>query len=176
MAAGARNRPGRSRGCAADHPPRGLDVNPLDPSNPDDRRRLISYIWPDERDRLTRLDAALSVAAPRPPMVVRAQAVEWLPDALSRRRDGELTVVWHSVLRQYVEPAEWQALLKAFGAAVAACPERPIAWVGMEPVTAGTGDVITLRTGAEQAVRRVAGCDDHGPPVVWELGADQPIG
>jgi HAD superfamily hydrolase (TIGR01509 family) len=154
----------------------GCDPNPLDPSSPDDRRRLISYIWPDERDRLARLDAALSVAAPRPPMVVRAPAIEWLPDALRRRREGELTVVWHSVMRQYVDPVEWSALLEAFGVALAAAPERPIAWVGMEPVSGGAGDVITVQTGADQTARRVARCDDHGPPVVWELGADQPIG
>jgi hypothetical protein len=154
----------------------GCDPNPLEPSDPDDRRRLISYIWPDERERLARLDAALSVAAPRPPMVVKARAIEWLPDALSRRRSGELTVVWHSVMRQYVDPGEWQAMLDASDAALAAAPERPIAWVGMEPVSGGTGDEITLRTGADQVAERVARCDDHGPPVVWELGADQPIG
>jgi HAD superfamily hydrolase (TIGR01509 family) len=154
----------------------GCDPNPLDPASPDDRRRLISYIWPDETDRLARLDAALSVAAPRPPMVVKAQAIEWLPDALSRRRDGELTVVWHSVMRQYVDPGEWQALLQASDVALAASPERPIAWVGMEPVSGGSGDEVTLRSGTDQPPARVATCDDHGPPVIWELGADQPIG
>ncbi len=154
----------------------GCDPNPLDPSSPDDRRRLISYIWPDEPDRLARSDAALSVAAPRPPMVVRARALDWLPDALDRRRDGELTVVWHSVMRQYVTDAEWQRLLAAFGDALAANPERPIAWVGMEPVPGGTGAAITLQTTGDQAATRIARCDDHGPPVVWELAGDQPIG
>jgi hypothetical protein len=154
----------------------GCDPNPLDPANPDDRRRLISYIWPDERDRLVRLDAALSVAAPRPPMVVSARAIDWLPDVLSRRRDGELTVVWHSVMRQYVSAGEWQALSEVFETAVAANPERPIALVGMEPVSDYAGFEITLRFGADHAERRIAGCGDHGPPVVWELSADQPIG
>jgi HAD superfamily hydrolase (TIGR01509 family) len=154
----------------------GCDPDPLDPASPEDRRRLISYIWPDERDRLRRLDAALSVAAPRPPMVVKARAIEWLPDALSRRRDGELTVVWHSVMRQYVALDEWRALLEALRAALAANPERPIAWVGMEPVRGGTGADITLQTAPDQPARRLAQCDDHGPPVVWELDADQPIG
>jgi HAD superfamily hydrolase (TIGR01509 family) len=154
----------------------GCDPNPLDPSNPDDRRRLISYIWPDELDRLARLDAALSVAAPRPPMVVKARAIEWLPDALSRRRDGELTVVWHSVMRQYVSAAECQELSDAVVAAVAANPERPIALVGMEPVPGDAGFEITLRVGADHAERRIASCGDHGPRIVWELGADQPIG
>jgi HAD superfamily hydrolase (TIGR01509 family) len=154
----------------------GCDPNPLDPASPDDRRRLISYIWPDEHDRLTRLDAALAVAAPRPPMVVKARAIDWLPDALSRRRDGELTVVWHSVMRQYVDPGEWSALGTASDAAVAANSERPIVWAGMEPVSGGGGFEIMLRTGADQAATRVAACNDHGPPVVWELDADQPIG
>ena len=151
----------------------GCDPGPLDPSDPDDRRRLISYIWPDECERLARLDAALSVAAPRPPMVVKARAIEWLPDALSRRRDGELTVVWHSVVRQYIDPGEWQALLQASAAALAAAPERPIAWVGMEPVSGTTDYEITLRLDAQPA-ERVATCDDHGPPVVW-LAPDLPV-
>ena len=108
-------------------------------------------------------------------MVVKGRAIDWLPDALSRRRDGELAVVWHSVMRQYVAAGEWQALCEVFGAAVAANPERPIALGGMEPVSGDAGFEITLRVG-EHAERRVAGCGDHGPPVVWELGADQPIG
>jgi HAD superfamily hydrolase (TIGR01509 family) len=157
----------------------GCDPNPLEPSDPDDRRRLISYIWPDERDRLARMDAALSVAAPRPPMVVRAGAIEWLPDALCRRRDGELTVVWHSVVRQYVDGDEWSALQDAFGAALAAAPERPIAWVGMEPASTGAGGEVTLRSAPDRPPTRLASCDDHGPPVVWSdaaPSADPPAG
>ena len=109
-------------------------------------------------------------------MGVKARAIDWLPDALSRRRDGELTVVWHSVMRQYVDPGEWSALGTASDAAVAANSERPIVWAGMEPVSGGGGFEIMLRTGADQAATRVAACNDHGPPVVWELDADQPIG
>ena len=152
----------------------GCDPNPLDPSNPDDRRRLISYIWPDENERLARIEAALSVAAPRPPMVVRAPAIEWLPDALSRRRDGELTVVWHSVMRQYVEPDEWRLLADAFATAIGQAPDRPIAWVGMEPGSIDHRDEVTIRTRPDGAATRLAGCSDHGPPVVWDEASRAP--
>ena len=147
----------------------GCDPHPLDPSNPDDRRRLLSYIWPDETERLERLRAALEIAAPTPPMVVRSAAGDWLPDALRRRGTDELTVVWHSVVRQYVDPGEWGALEAGFGDAAHAAPERPLVWVGMEPGEDHlSGFEVVVRCGDATAGVCVARCGDHGPPVVWE--------
>ena len=40
----------------------GVDLNPLDPSNPADRVRLLSYVWPDQPERLARMRAALAIA------------------------------------------------------------------------------------------------------------------
>ena len=58
-----------------------------------------------------RLRAALSVATRHPVRIDRQPASTWLRDALATRRDGELTVVWHSIMRQYVEPEEWTAMI-----------------------------------------------------------------
>ena len=41
----------------------GCDVKPIDPGSASDRDRLLSYIWPDQFERLARIDAALSLAA-----------------------------------------------------------------------------------------------------------------
>ena len=41
----------------------GCDRNPLDPAAAADRDRLLSYIWPDQSDRLDRIAAALQAAA-----------------------------------------------------------------------------------------------------------------
>ena len=39
------------------------DLSPLDPAKPDHRDRLLSYIWPDQTERLERTIAALDIAA-----------------------------------------------------------------------------------------------------------------
>ena len=103
----------------------GCDPAPLDPRNPEDRLTALSYIWPDERERLERARAALRLAAEHPPPVVALMAEQWLPQALAGADDGQLTVVWQSVVRQYVEPESW-------GAIEAGCdePRRPLARCG----------------------------------------------
>ncbi len=53
---------------------RGVDLSPLDPRDPADRLRVMSYIWPDQPDRITLTEAAIAVAAP----VDRADALDWL--------------------------------------------------------------------------------------------------
>src|SRR5690625_559847 len=47
----------------------GLDLNPLDSTNPDTRAWLRSLVWPGQDDRLARLVAALDVVATDPPPI-----------------------------------------------------------------------------------------------------------
>ena len=87
---------------------RGCDLAPVDASTEDGRLRLTSFVWPHDLHRHARLRAALQVAASFPVQVERAPASTWLADqlALPCRADGVLTVVWHSVTRQYWPLAE----------------------------------------------------------------------
>jgi hypothetical protein len=146
----------------------GCDLAPLDPSLAEDRRRLLSYIWPDEPERLQRLQAALTIAAADPLPVTRGSASEWLPAELARRRPGELTVVWHSVVRQYVPETEWAAVIECVRAASTAQPDRPIMRVAMEPRRDHMIDfAVSLHTDPDGPGQILGGCGDHGPPVVW---------
>jgi hypothetical protein len=56
----------------------GNDQTPLSASRKDDRRRLLAYIWPDQADRLKRLEAALDVAAEHAVEVVKEDAGKFL--------------------------------------------------------------------------------------------------
>ena len=114
----------------------GCDRSPIDPTTDEGRMLLRSFVWPDQRERFAALDAALSVAATTPATVEQADAAEWLEARVDERPrdDGIATVVYHSVVWQYL-PRETQRQMKAtFEAAGAeATRDAPLAWLRMEP-------------------------------------------
>jgi hypothetical protein len=151
----------------------GCDLNPLHPGDPDDRTTILSYIWPDELNRFHRVEAALDLAAADPPQVTQQAASHWLTSALADRRPGELTVVWQSVFRQYLEPAEWSSIQAAVTSAIEAAPDMPVAWLIMEPGEDHLARLrLTLRLVAEGSEQELAECGDHGPPVHWRAPAE----
>ncbi|WP_298991452.1 DUF2332 domain-containing protein [uncultured Pseudokineococcus sp.] len=75
--------PWRAAG-GGDAPPRavvvervGVDVAPLDPGDPRDARRLLSFVWPEQRERVHRLRGALELAAAHPVAVRRGGPATW---------------------------------------------------------------------------------------------------
>jgi len=142
----------------------GCDLAPLDAFDPADQLTLESYIWPDELDRMERLRAALSVAARAPVRIVRASASRWLPEAIGSGRDDELTVVWHSVMRQYVEPEEWSTIEEV----LATHPE--VVRLSMEPsLDDHLGrQRLAVREHPDGPEMTLARAGDHGLPISWE--------
>ena len=147
----------------------GCDIAPLDLASTEDRLTLRSYLWPDEPDRLARVDAALAVAADDPPQVVACAAERWLAQILDTPRSGELTVIWQSVVRQYVGAESWATIEHAIQAAgLAATAQTPLAWLTMEPGEDPLGGfVLSATTWPDATTRQLAIAADHGPPVRW---------
>ena len=83
----------------------GLDLNPLDVTDPADVAWLDALIWPEHAHRRARLRAAAAVAAADPPLLVRGDLVDDLP-ALAAQAPADATlVVFHtSVLYQVSAP------------------------------------------------------------------------
>jgi len=141
----------------------GCDLAPLDPGRPDDQVTLLSYIWPDEPDRIDRIRAALSVAERDPVPVVARRGSDWLPEAFAAAQDGELVVVWHSVMRQYVAPDEWASI----EGAVDGHPE--VVHLSMEPAFDKRARMeLTVHDPASAPARTLAVCGDHGLPIRWD--------
>jgi hypothetical protein len=132
---------GASAGLLLRRPPdlsvvarRGCDANPLDPADPAHRLVLLSFVWASQVERFRNLAAALDDAAAAPATVDRADAGEWLAAQLAGRRPGRATVVFLSIVWQYLSPATRRDVDHAIeGAARRATPDAPLAYVRFEP-------------------------------------------
>jgi hypothetical protein len=83
----------------------GLDLNPLDVTDPADVAWLDALIWPEHPHRRDRLRDAVAVAAADPPTLVRGDLVDDLPELAARAPEGATLVVFHtSVLYQVPGP------------------------------------------------------------------------
>jgi len=144
----------------------GCDTAPVDPSTAEGRLTLLSYIWPDQAERLAHLRAALEVARRVPVRIDRAEATEWLVTRLATPTPGVATVVFHSIVMQYLAPADRErvrAIVREAGARATAA--APVARLRMEPAGELADVHLTLWPGGEK--RRIARAHYHGRPVYW---------
>jgi hypothetical protein len=142
----------------------GCDANPLDPRTDEGRLTLLSYIWPDQRERVARATAALELAAGLPTTVERAVAPTWIAERLAEPAPGLATVVYHSLVIQYLaedERAEFETAIEKAGALASA--EAPLAWLWME--WAGERADVCLTVWPGGGGRRIARAGYHGTPV-----------
>jgi len=147
---------------------RGCDQAPIDPTTEAGATRLRSFLWPDQLDRLRRLDAAIDVARRHPVAVDEADAAEWVEARLAEPVPGVATVVHHSIVLQYLPRPTFERLRAAIeGAGARATPDAPVHWLRMEPA----GEVADVRLscwrGGEPEERLLATTGYHGPPVSW---------
>jgi hypothetical protein len=147
----------------------GGDRDPIDPATPQGRLTLTAYVWPDQRDRLERLRGALAVAADIPADLRRERASDTL--ARTSLADGSWTVLWHSIVRQYLDDQQRAAVADGIAAlGAAATPSARFAHLALEPHrrTADGECLVTLAAwpGGEQRILGTA--PPHGLPVTWE--------
>jgi hypothetical protein len=149
----------------------GCDLQPVDVGTTQGRLVLTAYVWPDQAMRLERLRGALALAARDRPDVRGQGAGDFLAGV--DLEEGTTTVVWHSVMWQYLpteEQARAAALIEALGQRATAT--APLAHLSLEPPRQGTqghhGFPVELTTWPG-GVRRVLGhAPPHGLPVTWE--------
>ena len=86
----------------------GVDLNPLDVTDPDAMAWLETLVWPEQDDRRARLRHA--VASPRadPPRLVRGDLLDELPALVAEASAHGTVVVFHSAVAAYL-PLEQRA-------------------------------------------------------------------
>ena len=144
------------------------DLNPLDGRSPDDRLRLLSYLWADQTERIALTRAALQLLDRHSVQVDRADAIGWLQRRLTAPRPESVHVVYHSIFWQYL-PKDLQAAGEAsLRAAGARATERvPLAWLRFEEDGAGPGAGLRLTTWPGGVDRNLARADHHGRWIDW---------
>lgn len=148
---------------------RGCDTRPVDPTTADGRLTLLSYVWPDQTDRARLLTAAVEVARRFPAVVDQQSAYDWLEARLAATTPGTCTVVFHSIVMQYLEPSEREAIGQLLAqASASATAEQPLARLAMEP--AGDLADVRLTTWPRGDERLLARAGYHGRPVQWLAG------
>jgi hypothetical protein len=147
---------------------RGCDRHPIDATRPEARIALLSFVWPDHTERFARLAAALEIARDLPVAIDRAEIPEWIDAAVADPAPGVATVVFHSVVWQYLTAEERRAvtgtLERAGGHARA---DAPLAWLRLEPAPSAAHAELRLTTwpGGEERLLALAGF--HVNPVQW---------
>ncbi len=138
----------------------GIDLSPIDLSDPADARWLLACVWPDT-GRAERVEASIRLAQQDLPTVVAGRANAVIPSVIAglpADATAIVTTTWAFGYFSEQERAEFVDLL------CAASGRRPIAWVSAEG--AGTVD----------ALAAVGAGDSEGPDVLGALLLDGGVG
>lgn len=148
---------------------RGIDQNPLDPSQPDVAERLLAFVWPDQDLRLARIEAALALARQFPPQIERGDAAEWIEAQLDTpQAEGVTRIVFHSIVLQYLSTEGRGRVGTALAKAGARATERrPLAWVSMEFYAQTPMSELRVTTWPDGKTETLADCHPHGAAIRW---------
>ena len=160
----------------------GVDLDPVDVTDPDEARWLRACLWPDQPERTARLEAEMALAATAPPLLLRGDAVEVLPDAFARVPGDALPVVTTTwTLSHFPLESRLRFLQRLDEAAT----ERAVAWVsaegvGVAPAIPTLGDrhasghsIIGLAVFGHSALRAeaIGRCWSRGRFLSWLAGS-----
>jgi len=134
----------------------GCDPRPVDPRTEEGRLTLTSYVWPDQVERLERLRGALAVAREVDASVEQSGAADWIEERLAEQTPDSATVVFHSIVMQYLPDEERERFERAVNS-------QDVAWLRMEPADEAAD--VRLMLASED--RRIARAGYHGDFVEW---------
>jgi hypothetical protein len=141
----------------------GVDLAPVDPAA--EGERLLAYAWPDQAERMERLESALRLAATDPPQVDAGDAADWIERRLAEPPPANgVRVVMHSIAFQYFPDGVQRRVTQAIEAAGA---KERLAWLRYEFAPGDKGASLRLRTWPGGEDRLLAWCHPHGREVSW---------
>jgi hypothetical protein len=156
----------------------GIDVAPIDVTDPAQARWLEACVWPDHADRFARLHAAIEIARQTPPEIIAGDARTSVAGATRRVGAHGHVVLTNSWVLNYFSPAQRVAYLAELDRLGA---EQDLSWVSFEspalvpelPAPAEldhpdlTSLAITRWRDGTRSTQHVASCHPHGRWIHW---------
>jgi hypothetical protein len=136
----------------------GLDLNPLDVTDPEEMRWLELLIWPGQEHRIHTLRAAVEIARRDPPRVLEGDLTRDLPALAAEAPKDATLVIFHTAVLAYVPAAGRRAFREALTGTWIACEAASV--LDLDP---GPPSLFALA----QDGRRVAWADPHGASLSW---------
>jgi hypothetical protein len=147
---------------------KGVDQLPIELADSEQRRRLLSYIWADQADRLARVGSALELALEDPPLVEAGDAADWVEAELADLPEGETTVIYHSIVWPYLPKAKQERIKAALEAAgTTADANRALAHLAFDSHDHPEQPILTLTLWPGGERRVLAEAHPHGRWVNW---------
>jgi hypothetical protein len=151
-------------------------------THPDDARWLRACLWPDQPERVARLEAEMALAATAPALLLQGDPVEVVADAFARVPTGALPVVTTTWALSRLALERRLRFLHRLDDAAAG---RAVAWVsaegvGVAPTIPTLGDrrasghsIIGLAVFDRSALRAeaVGRCWSQGRLLAWLAGS-----
>lgn len=138
----------------------GIDLNPLDVSDPDDVAWMRALLWPEHLDRVARLLEAVEVARSLPVDLRRGDGLALLPQALDELPDQARPVVFHTlVLNQW--SLEQRRALAELLQGYPDVTRVSMEWIGTPECQVRLGGIAPHGT-------LLARCHPHGHWLEWE--------
>ncbi|HET7737474.1 MAG TPA: DUF2332 domain-containing protein [Tepidiformaceae bacterium] len=143
---------------------RGVDLNPLDPTDPREMRWLRALTWPEDNARRDELGRAIAIARATPPTLVRGDAVEIVPALIADAPAGTTVCAYAPFSMYQFPPSVLEAFLRALREASRV---RPIALLRMDEAGIDSAVDLTWFNAGTVSTRRLVECNAHGKWLTW---------
>ena len=155
----------------------GIDLNPLDPLDPDDAAWLRALVWADHPGRARLLGRALRAAAARPPAPVHTgDATALLPALVASAPADTAVCVMHTAFLAHLAPPD-RARFEHQVAVLSA--GRPVYWISAETRADPAEPRLRLATcvnGTIAGQQALARYQSHGAWLEWTAQSPHPPG
>ena len=142
----------------------GIDLNPIDLSNPDQLLWQRALIWPEHRERHRQLIEARAELDASPVRLIRGDATELLPDLLKEIPEDMTPVVYSTVALYQFPRASRHSLLEGLAAYSRERPVWQVALEGDQP----PGITLTRYRNGSGKSELLARASPHGWWIEWQ--------